>query len=166
MLIKHTNCWLLLQEVWKANLDIQFVSNAHGAAAYIAAYVSKGETEGLRRAAAEGLAAMPEGSTDRQLLRRIGTTHLASRETSLQVNIAHCFGKMRRGGGLGICTCVWCLIFTSSDYLFVFHDLNSMHPHPSPLFIIARTLLCSMLHCRKCHGAWQVCLSVAQAAPQ
>jgi hypothetical protein len=89
-------------------MDIQFVSNAHGAAAYIAAYVSKGETEGLRRAAAEGLAAMPEGSTDRQLLRRIGTTHLASRETSLQVNIAHCFGKMR-GGGVGYLH--MCLVF-------------------------------------------------------
>jgi len=90
-----------LQEVWKANLDIQFVSNAHGAAAYIAAYVSKGETEGLRRAAAEGLAAMPEGSTDRQLLRRIGTTHLASRETSLQVKGEYCslFRKDERGGG-------------------------------------------------------------------
>lgn len=71
-------------------MDIQFVSNAHGAAAYIAAYVSKGETEGLRRAAAEGLAAMPEGSTHRQLLRRIGTVHMAARETSLQVQSCCC----------------------------------------------------------------------------
>ena len=66
-------------------MDIQFVSNAHDAATYIAAYVSKGETEGLRRAAAEGLASMPATATQRQLLRRIGTTHLAARETSMQV---------------------------------------------------------------------------------
>ena len=78
-------------------MDIQHVSGGQGdaaqTAAYIAAYVSKGETEGLQRAAAEGLASMPPQSTERQLLRRIGTTHLAARETSLQV----------RHGGL----CMW-----------------------------------------------------------
>ena len=66
-------------------MDIQYVSNAHGAAAYIAAYVSKGETEGLRRDAAENMARMPPDSTHHQMLRRIGTTHLSSRETSMQV---------------------------------------------------------------------------------
>lgn len=93
LLIPSNFLHLVRQEVWQANMDIQFVSNAHGAAAYIAAYVSKGETEGLRRAAAEGLARMPPDSSRQQLLRRIGTTQLASRETSMQVCALPCICK-------------------------------------------------------------------------
>lgn len=92
-------------------MDIQFVSNAHGAAAYIAAYVSKGETEGLRRAAAEGLARMPPDSSRQQLLRRIGTTHLASRETSMQV-CALPMHLFERGGGCK--GCMWNFVVCDS----------------------------------------------------
>ena len=94
-------------------MDIKFVSGGQSGAAqtaaYIAAYVSKGETESLQRAVAEGLAsiAMPPQSTELQLLRRIGTTHLAARETSLQVR--HC-GLCMLGGVEGCRLGVGCQV--------------------------------------------------------
>jgi hypothetical protein len=63
------------------------VGSSWAAASYIAAYVSKGETEGLREAVREGLDRLPVGSSIAQQFQRIGTSLLGKREYSMQVRI-------------------------------------------------------------------------------
>lgn len=47
-------------------MDMQYVGNQFATAAYVASYMTKAESEGLRQAVGASLAALPEGSDLRQ----------------------------------------------------------------------------------------------------
>ena len=74
-----------LIKAWRANMDIQFVTNVFACAMYIAAYVTKaqrGMSELLRKAADE--ASLTDGSNIRQQLRAVGNKFLNAVEISAQ----------------------------------------------------------------------------------
>ena len=74
-----------LIKAWRANMDIQFVTNVFACAMYIAAYVTKsqrGMSELLRKAADE--AKLNDGSNIRQQLRAVGNKFLNAVEISAQ----------------------------------------------------------------------------------
>ena len=75
---------VLIKE-WRANMDIQFVTNVFACAMYIASYVTKsqrGMSELLRKAADE--AKLNDGSNIRQQLRAVGNKFLNAVEISAQ----------------------------------------------------------------------------------
>ena len=75
----------VLIKAWRANMDIQFVTNVFACAMYIASYVTKsqrGMSELLRKAADE--AKLNDGSNIRQQLRAVGNKFLNAVEISAQ----------------------------------------------------------------------------------
>ena len=75
----------VLIKAWRANMDIQFVTNVYACAMYIAAYVTKsqrGMSELLRKAADE--AKLNDGNNIRQQLRAVGNKFLNAVEISAQ----------------------------------------------------------------------------------
>ena len=91
-----------LLRVWRANMDIQLISNSYAAAAYCAGYMTKAETGGIRQAVREGLATLPAGSSAYQQLRRIGTSVLGKREISLQEQVYTLMGQPLHGSSRSI----------------------------------------------------------------
>ena len=74
-----------LIKAWRANMDIQFVTNVYACAMYIASYVTKsqrGMSELLRKAADE--AKLNDGNNIRQQLRAVGNKFLNAVEISAQ----------------------------------------------------------------------------------
>ena len=74
-----------LIRAWRANMDIQFVTNVYACAMYIASYVTKaqrGMSELLRKAADE--AKLNDGNNIRQQLRAVGNKFLNAVEISAQ----------------------------------------------------------------------------------
>ena len=74
-----------LIKAWRANMDIQFVTNVYACAVYIASYVTKsqrGMSELLRKAADE--AVLNDGNSIRQQLRAVGNKSLNAVEISAQ----------------------------------------------------------------------------------
>ena len=72
-------------KAWRANMDIQFVTNVYACAVYIASYVTKsqrGMSELLRKAADE--AVLNDGNSIRQQLRAVGNKFLNAVEISAQ----------------------------------------------------------------------------------
>ena len=75
----------VLIKAWRANMDIQFVTNVYACAMYIASYVTKsqrGMSELLRKAADE--AKLNDGNNIRQQLRAVGNKFLNAVEISAQ----------------------------------------------------------------------------------
>mgnify|MGYP001807192588 CR=1 FL=1 len=70
--------------LWGANMDLQYVGNAAGAAAYVTAYLTKAETDGTRKTVQEAVAGMPEDAPTATVLRRACTAQLSKREYSMQ----------------------------------------------------------------------------------
>ena len=74
-----------LIKAWRANMDIQFVTNVYACAMYIASYVTKSQremSELLRKAADE--AKLNDGNNIRQQLRAVGNKFLNAVEISAQ----------------------------------------------------------------------------------
>jgi hypothetical protein len=73
-----------LLRVWGANMDLQLIGKAAGAAAYVTAYLTKAETDGTRKTVQEAVAGMPEDSSVAALYRRACNAVLSKREYSMQ----------------------------------------------------------------------------------
>jgi hypothetical protein len=69
--------------LWRANMDIQLVTNAFAAIQYITAYISKCEKE-LGEAMTEVLRSIPEGTSPIQRLRKIANAFMGTRSVSAQ----------------------------------------------------------------------------------
>lgn len=73
-----------LLRLWGANMDLQLIGNAAGAAAYVTAYMTKAETDGTRKTVQEAVGGMPEDAPAAAVLRRACTALLSKREYSMQ----------------------------------------------------------------------------------
>jgi hypothetical protein len=75
-----------LLSVWRANMDIQLVGNAYGAAEYTAAYVSKAEPDTLRfkRVIAAAVKRCDPNLPNQAILKRVANSTLSIREVSAQ----------------------------------------------------------------------------------
>ena len=82
---------------WQANMDLQLVGTAHATNVYVGGYMTKSETEGLQESVQHGLEALPEGSSARRRLFRIGTSVLKHRHYSLQEALYLLSGLQLRG---------------------------------------------------------------------
>ena len=69
---------------WNANMDIQMVGSAYGAARYVCAYVCKRETDEVRSATKEAMQKLPSDSSLRKRLFSLGNVFLTHRQLSAQ----------------------------------------------------------------------------------
>ena len=69
---------------WQANMDIQVIGNAESAAYYVCAYLCKSEPEDLKDSLSELISNIPDGTTQRQRLMKIGCCVLKTRKMSAQ----------------------------------------------------------------------------------
>ncbi|GLC36850.1 hypothetical protein PLESTM_000508600 [Pleodorina starrii] len=67
-----------------ANMDIQLIGHAAGAAAYVTAYLTKSETDGVRDTIRQALCALPEDAPPQHQLRRACMAVMSQREISMQ----------------------------------------------------------------------------------
>jgi hypothetical protein len=73
-----------LLKLWSANMDIQLIGHAAGAAAYVTAYLTKSETDGVRDTIRQALCALPEDAPPQHQLRRACMAVMSEREISMQ----------------------------------------------------------------------------------
>ena len=74
-----------LLKCWDANIDCQFVTDAHAVVVYIISYISKGETEGgLMLQNAQKEASKEQNLSAREAMKRLGSVYLHNRDVSAQ----------------------------------------------------------------------------------
>ena len=86
-----------LLRAWGANMDIQMVGSVYGAAQYVCSYMCKDEPQELKQLIAANLARLPENSTQRQRLLKIGNTLISHRVLSAQEAVYRTTGLHLRG---------------------------------------------------------------------
>jgi hypothetical protein len=80
-----------LISVWRANMDIQLVGNAYGAAEYTAAYVSKAEPDTLRfkRVIDAAVKRCDPNLPNQAIFKRVANSTLSIREVSAQESVLY-----------------------------------------------------------------------------
>ena len=86
-----------LLRAWGANMDIQMVGSVYGAAEYVCHYMCKDEPQQLRQLIATNLDKLPQNSTQRQRLLKIGNTLISHRILSAQEAVYRTTGLHLRG---------------------------------------------------------------------
>lgn len=74
----------VLLKAWNANIDIQMVGSAYGAAKYICSYICKEETDSLGNSIHRALDKLPDDASFRQQLAAVGNVFLTNRQLSAQ----------------------------------------------------------------------------------
>ncbi|MCG8079346.1 MAG: AAA family ATPase, partial [Candidatus Thiodiazotropha taylori] len=69
---------------WNANMDIQMVGSSLGAARYVCSYICKNEPFAFRQTVAECIKSLPQDSSQRKILSKIGNILLTHRTISVQ----------------------------------------------------------------------------------
>ncbi|MEM7603092.1 MAG: hypothetical protein AAF357_16975, partial [Verrucomicrobiota bacterium] len=80
-----------LLRLWRANIDVQLVTNTFAACTYICSYISKSEKE-LGETMVEVLRSMPEGTSPIQRLRKLANAFVGARSVSAQEAIHRIIG--------------------------------------------------------------------------
>lgn len=69
---------------WRANMDIQMIRSVYGVALYVCTYICKSEPKALKQAISTALNNLPEESSKRKRLHKIGSVVLSNRQISAQ----------------------------------------------------------------------------------
>ena len=63
---------------WRANMDIQMIRSVYGVALYFCTYICKSEPKALKQAISTALSNLPEESSKRKGLHKVGSVVLSN----------------------------------------------------------------------------------------